>query len=387
MSSFLSPATDWTVSRRDFLKALGLSASTLALPPTALLAREAELPLAARAAAKGILYGSEIMMSSIEENPALAEHYREECALFVPGNELKWHIIRRMRGEYDFKPADMLFRFAEDCKALVRGHTLIWGESLPRWFSETATKANAGRLLEEHVTTVASRYAGRVHSWDVVNEPIRIWDQEADGMTSNIWLKLLGPDFVRTAFEAAAKADPHARLVLNQNYLEYDSHRFGGFRRQTLRLLEKLLSEKTPLHALGIQGHLRSDHGVFNRKSFREFIREVADLGLEIYITELDVWDGNLPANERERDRLVAEQYRKFLETALDEPAVTLVATWGLCDRYSWYVDHAPRADGLAVRPLPLDRTFRRKPAWDAMGKAFDSAAMRKRAKSFSIRS
>jgi endo-1,4-beta-xylanase len=69
----------------------------------------------------------------------------------------------------------------------------------------------------------------------------------------------------------------------------------------------------------------------------------------------------NAPAEEAVRDRLVADAYSRFLDTALDEPAVKVVVTWGLSDRHSWIVRKETNemnqngvGDGIPSRPLPL---------------------------------
>ncbi len=365
-------------SRRDCLRLIGQGTAALALfsafgGTLAFGESSEDLSLRERAFRKGILFGSEAMKSDFFADKAFAPHFKRECAILVPGNELKWHFLRRTPDTFDFGAADWLAAFADDAELLLRGHTLIWGESLPPWFAETVNSKNAAEYLSKHIATVVGRYAGRMHSWDVVNEPINAWDGRPDGLSSTLWLKALGPDYLRMAFEAAAEADPHATLVLNQNYLEYDSRRFQGFREKTLQLLERLLAAKAPVHALGIQAHLRSDYGAFHPESFRRFLRDVAAMGLKILITELDVYDANLPREVNVRDRVVAEQYEEFLRAALDQPAVNTVITWGLADKYSWYVDYGRRSDLAPVRPLPLDGAFRRKPAWHAIGRALDS--------------
>ena len=53
------------------------------------------------------------------------------------------------------------------------------------------------------------------------------------------------------------------------------------------------------------------------------------------------------------------------------------MVTWGLSDRGSWLSPHAPRQDGLPVRPLPLDAQLNRKLAWNAIANAFDNAPKR----------
>lgn len=140
----------------------------------------------------------------------------------------------------------------------------------------------------------------------------------------------------------------------------------------TLRLLSDLRGRGMPVHALGIQGHAGgSGWSQFDPAGFASFLRDVGRLGLQIVISELDVKDNNLPAAVSARDQAVAAIYRDYLAVALADPAVTAVVTWGLSDKYTWIATSAPRTDGLAVRPLPLDASFTRKPAWDAIAAAF----------------
>jgi endo-1,4-beta-xylanase len=103
---------------------------------------------------------------------------------------------------------------------------------------------------------------------------------------------------------------------------------------------------------------------------------------LTIQITELDVTDEHAPADVAVRDRLVADTYRRFLDAALDEPAVKMVVTWGLSDRHSWIVRQETyqakwRTDDAASRPLPFDADLQPKPACEAMAQAFTHAPQR----------
>ena len=108
----------------------------------------------------------------------------------------------------------------------------------------------------------------------------------------------------------------------------------------------------------------------------------MAGLGLTIQITELDVTDEKAPADEAVRDRLAADAYSRFLDAALDEPAVKMVVTWGLSDRHSWIVrkethESKWRTDGLSSRPLPFDADLKPKPAFEAIAQAFAHAPQR----------
>ena len=82
------------------------------------------------------------------------------------------------------------------------------------------------------------------------------------------------------------------------------------------------------------------------------------------------------------RDRLVADTYSRFLDAALDEPAVKMVVTWGLSDRHSWIVRRETneskwRKDAMLSRPLPFDADLQPKPACEAIAQAFTHAPHR----------
>ncbi|HEY1431204.1 MAG TPA: endo-1,4-beta-xylanase, partial [Stellaceae bacterium] len=173
------------------------------------------------------------------------------------------------------------------------------------------------------------------------------------------------------------------RLVVNEYDVELDAPEQEARRRALLGLLEVMQRSGTPVDAVGIQAHLSCAGGPpFSASGLRRFLAEVSDLGLTIQITELDVTDENAPPDQAMRDRLVADTYRRFLDAALDEPAVKMVVTWGLSDRHSWIVRQEThkskwRADGMQSRPLPFDADLNPKPAFEAIMQAFAHAPQR----------
>jgi endo-1,4-beta-xylanase len=334
-----------------------------------------------RAAAKGIIYGTESTYDGIRSDKKLATLIGKESMMLVPGWELKWDVgakpLRPDFTSFDFTRADWMVKFASSNRMMLRGHVLVWHESLPPWFAQKVTKQNAKQVLTEHIQKVASRYAGKMHSWDVVNEAIAVYEGQPLGLRKTPWLELLGQDYIEIAFRAAAKADPKALLVYNDYGLEYDTPEDEAKRTAVLKLLKHLKSRGVPINALGIQSHLDAHETRFNAKKFRAFLKQVAALDLKIMITELDVNDQKLPANPAVRDRIVAGVYEDYLSAALSETAVTTVVTWGITDRFTWLSNHRPRGDGGAVRPLPLDANLKPKLVWNAMARAFDRAPKR----------
>ncbi len=330
-----------------------------------------------RAKAKGLMYGAAAVQDDLVSNKDLKTSFIRECNMLVPDYQLKWDNIRPTPKKFDFTKSDWLAQFAQFHNIFFRGHTLVWHQALPVWFQEVVNYKNAENFLVEHIKTVTKHYRGRIHSWDVVNEAIEPDDGRTDGLRKTPWLEFLGVDYIELAFRTAAACDPKAMLVYNDYGLEYEAYQDGAKRTAVLKLLERLKSRGTPIHALGMQSHLMGHIPDFNAKKLRSFLADVASLGLKILITELDVIDQKLTSDPIVRDRIVARIYEDYLNIVLDERAVIAVLTWGLSDKYTWVSNFFPRSDKLAVRPLPLDSNMKSKLAWNAVARAFDHAPKR----------
>lgn len=353
-------------------RAIGSGDQDIAKPPRAFARRTAlALPLAGllgagpapglrdAAAASGRLYGAAVQRASLTD-PARAPAFAAECGILTPETALKWRDLRPAPDQFAFGDADAILDFAARHGQAVRGHTLVWHEGLPRWFGSVTT-ATAPTALAEHVRTVCARYAGRLHGWDVVNEPIDA--AAAGGLRDTAWLRLLGPGYVAEAFRLARAADPAAVLALNEYGIEADGA--DAKRRALLALLRGLRNAGAPVQALGMQGHLQAGDRF---ATLPAFLADVRALGLRVLVTELDVTDAPLPADPVDaRDAGVAATYAAFLRGVAEGGGAEVVLTWGLMDDQSWLQRHKPRADGQPKRPLPLDSEGRRKPAWFAL--------------------
>ena len=336
----------------------------------------AGLSLRDAAFANGITFGSAVPKEQLLANPSFATIVGQQCGILTPEVELKWKALRPSPDRYDFAAGEWLLNFAHSHEMMFRGHTLVWEQALPNWFGSVVTAQNANKMMTDHIFTVARRYAGKMHSWDVVNEAVQIEDGRPDGLKNTPWLRMIGPGYIETAFHAAHEADPHATLVYNENWIEPDDAAADKKRKAVLALLTGLKRNNVPVHALGIQSHLFAETNACNA-SYQRFLQQVSDLGLSIMITELDIRDKNAPAGIATRDRLIAGQYYKYLSFMLLFPAVKTIITWGLSDRYTWITTHDPRPDGIAVRPLPYDAEMNQKPAWQAIQNALQEARRR----------
>ncbi|WP_431859230.1 endo-1,4-beta-xylanase [Azospirillum sp.] len=352
--------------RRDVIAA----AAVLPFVPADLCAHAVAAPasLGAVAADKGILFGTACLARHIETDPAYAALLARECRVIVAQDDLKWAALRPAPDRFDFTRADAVAGFCRRIGVPMRGHTLVWHEALPSWCNGRIDVRTAAPLLATHIATVVGRYRSRLHSWDVVNEAVDLDDGRADGLRETPWMRALGPSYVALAFELAAAADPSALLVYNDFGICDASPKARAKRTAVLRLIDRLKAARAPVHALGIQAHL-STSMTFEGRGMTDFLNDVADRGLRVMITELDVADDTPSLGNQ--DARVADAYAAFLDIVLPHRSTAACITWGLSDRYSWlrFLESTPSHGDL--RPLPYDDGYRPKPALNAIQAAF----------------
>lgn len=336
---------------------------------------EAAEPVTLASAAKraGLIFGASIDESAFND-PAYLDLYRRETQMLVTDVALKFDWLRPERDIWNFGPADRIVAAAKAAGKLVRGHTLIWNDNAPAWLKRLSGR-EVERVFDEHIERVVARYAGALHSWDVVNEPFWPMDRKPGGWRDGPWYAAMGPAYVERAFRRAAAVDPKTKLTLNEAQCDNDGD-WGRSIRPLLRgLVDQLLDKGVPLQAVGLQSHLQSEFPR-NYPEFARYIEGFGARGLEVYISEFDVNDKAFPDPVEGRDAAVAALASDFLASALSVPAVKLVVTWQLSDRYSWYRELArKRMIGLGrmPRPLPFDEEFRPKPLHRAMIGAFEA--------------
>ncbi|HTZ71587.1 MAG TPA: endo-1,4-beta-xylanase [Acetobacteraceae bacterium] len=355
--------------RREFLKAATSASAT----PTV------DVPLRDLAAARHIRFGTEATWRDLAQDPAYARLVAHECAILTPGIEAKWPVVEPSEGEFQFGDLDRIVAFAQRNALALHMHNLVWAVGLPSWTLTALTKGRGTAVMARHIAATVGRYRGHVDSWDVVNEPIDPrWPSGPEGLCTTPWRRALGPDYVPDALCEARAADGGARLLINDDDLEYDAPDREQKRTLYLRLIENWLKRGVPLTGFGLEAHIKPWLRIAEQP-YRRFLRELASFGLILYVTEFDVCDRTLPGDIDARDRAVAWCAKNYLDLVLDEPAVKVLITWGLADNTSWMSRDpaARRADGLAPRPLPYDARLRAKPMRNAIAAALRAAPCR----------
>jgi endo-1,4-beta-xylanase len=360
------------LTRRKALALIGGAAIAGTTPASASPAAESLGEIAEK---NGFVFGA-AAGPAVGTNAGYRELYVKNATIITTDVAMKMGSIASQPDTLRFDAADRLLQFCDDTKIPMRGHCLIWNEWVPQWI-KNLTVAERSKFFDSYIERVISRYRGRLHSWDVVNEPFWSGHKAPGGFRVGPWYDAFGPDYIRRAFERVAAVESSAKLVLNEAHCERDDEVGRSNRRGMLELVDRLKDADVRLDAVGLQGHLQPQYPRDNGR-FAEFVDALGRRGVDIYITEFDVRDDTFPDDVAARDAAVAQTAQEFLAAVLPIRAVKALITWQLADNYSFYTADARRKAPQALRrprPLPYDDTMQRKPLWFALARGFESAS------------
>lgn len=300
----------------------------------------------------------------------------EQFNSMTPENAMKMGPIHPKENEYYWKDADSIVAFAQRNGLKLRGHCLCWHNQTPRWFfkdslGNTVTKEVLLQRLKEHITTVVSRYIGKIYAWDVVNEVIS--DKADEYFRPSEFYKICGEDFVAKAFEYAHAADPDAILFYN------DYNEINAVKREKIcKMVKGLKDAGIPIHAVGLQGHWAINEP--SEQQLDSTLGRFAELGLKLQVTELDISVYPKEHNARERRAsdydtvFSAEKEAKQMEVyqmcfklfRKYKKALSGITFWNISDRSSW-LDNFP-VRGRKDYPLLFDKDLKPKKAfWEVV--------------------
>ncbi|MCW5910918.1 MAG: endo-1,4-beta-xylanase [Cyclobacteriaceae bacterium] len=290
-------------------------------------------------------------------------------------NAMKMGPIHPQEDEYFWKHADSIVAFAERNKMKIRGHTLCWHNQTPAWMfidadSNWVSKEVLLARLKDHITSVVSRYRGKIYAWDVVNEVIS--DKKDEFYRDSPWYKICGSEFITKAFEYAHAADPEALLFYN-DYNEIDPVK----RKKIIQLVAGLRAADVPVHGVGLQGHWSIYEPSYARLD--SALTEFSALGIPLQITELDVSvypkehgrrerkpEDDLTDFTPEKDQKQSEAYKTYFEVfRKHKDVITGVTFWNISDRHSW-LDNFP-VRNRKDHPLLFDKDLQPKKAYHAV--------------------
>ncbi len=329
------------------------------------------------------------------ETTAMFKHHYN---VVTAENAMKPGNISKIKGEYNFDSADKLVAWAKENDLKIHGHTLVWHSQSAPWLTTKAdgtplTRAEARANMQDYINTVAGHYAGRVISWDVVNEAFLpgvadipadwrdVLRKAEDNGNGSPWYQAYandadvskgedGSDYIYDAFVFTRLADPNAVLYYN----DFNDTEAG--KREAIALMVEELNQKWKndkrntepdrllIEGIGMQAHYWT--GDLKISDVEESIKRFIKTGAKISVTELDVPHGDymtyrqrIAAPTKEEEKLQADLYRQLFEVYKKyADNIERVTFWGKADSQSW------RFEGY---PSLFDKNFAPKEAYFAV--------------------
>ncbi|KFX94248.1 hypothetical protein O988_06404 [Pseudogymnoascus sp. VKM F-3808] len=211
---------------------------------------------------------------------------------------------------------------SQDANTIIADFGAVSPENSMKWDATEPSRVNFnfnGANQFNHVSTVAGRYASKIYAWDVVNE---IFNEDGS-LRDSVFSRVLGDKFVSIAFNAARKADSHAKLYINDYNLDS-------------------IAAGVPIDGIGSQSHL----GQGGSSGTLGALQAMSKIVSEVAITELDIV--NAPADD----------YVSVTNACLQISNCVGITTWGTSDAHSWQSsDH----------PLLFDGNYQPKAAYNAV--------------------
>lgn len=316
---------------------------------------------------------------------------------------------------FDTTTLDGLIEWAR-ANDMVIAHHLFVGPNfyMPDWFRTSGYSAEElDQILQWYLAAAldANDNGQKVRSWNIVNEVFKSdnsgeYRDAGEGQWDCLWMKMgFEPDrsglkgsakindrhpvFIRRAFEYAAR-HTNGKLEIRDYNISFRKASVTGEdgvaetepnrkAKAFYQLTKHLLNSGAPIEAIGFQCHLNYTSDNFYRKydfeDMRRSIQWFKRLGVEVYISELDVglhWnecdevDGirvpNSKADFAKHEAAQPDTYYSAVK-AMREGGADMISTWGLIDgtMANWR---------KGQKALLLDEQGNRKPAYQAMLRA-----------------
>jgi endo-1,4-beta-xylanase len=293
-------------------------------------------------------------------DPIYTEVYEKEFNSVTAENAMKMRsIFVGLNGTeivYDWSKSDAIVDYAEANGMNIHGHALVWHESVPDALQNfTGSDEEFETIVENYISTVVSRYKGKIDSWDVVNEAI---SDNRSSLRPTIFRQKLGENYVQKCFQFARDADPDVKLFYNDYNMTTDALKRSG----ALTLIDGLIANNL-IDGMGYQMHININTP--NENEMRLATNELVNRNLLIHYSELDVRT-NIDGTARELTEELAfaqrekvSQVTRVYNSIPDENKYALTL-WGLKDDDSWIT---PRFNVLDW-PLLFNDDFSKKEAY-----------------------
>jgi len=237
----------------------------------------------------------------------------------TPENAGKWGEVEAIRDQMDWTLLDEAHRFANANNLPFHMHVMVWGNQQPEWM-ETLPTAEQRAEIEEWFAAVAQRYPDLDYV-EVVNEPLNDPPSKDDEGGGNYLAALGGEgasgwEWILQSYRLARQYFPRAKLLINDYNITNkpeNTRRYRG--------IIELLQKENLVDGIGVQAHSFATTSEWPMDVHRANLDSLAQTGLPIYVTELDI-DGPTDAEQ-------LASYQRVFPVFWEHPAIKGITLWG----------------------------------------------------------
>ncbi|UCD28812.1 MAG: endo-1,4-beta-xylanase [Planctomycetota bacterium] len=288
------------------------------------------------------LFGCNIFLFGKIKKPADSAAYQQRFAELFNFATLPfyWWYYEPRQGQHMDARTEAILEWCRRHNITAKGHPLAWNYSDPKWISDHPDRAM--QLQFARIGRCVGKFKGQLDLWDVVNEATH-WDRETCWKQSPILTQGIARvgvgTYIRSAFQAARKANPGATLIIND-------YRTDPEYQETV-LKELVDRTGRPLYdVIGIQSH---QHGApWPVEKIWEVCERFSSYGRPLHFTETTFLSGKPGWELKKKDPdfdwvstpdgelRQAEQVERFYTVLFSHPAVEAITWWDFSDYSAW---------------------------------------------------
>ena len=266
--------------------------------------------------------------------------------------------------KFETKDLDQVVNWGLKNNFYIIHHCLFFpNKYFPKWFGENSySKLELENLLENYIKSVlnANNNKEKIDVFNVINEVFennKGYYRKSNGLKEDLkWVELgFEPDrselsgkskintqhpiFIKKVLETTSRLTD-AKLEIRDFNIAFGGHKADGL----YQLVKHLINSGIKIDAVGFQCHLNVNTN-YDYNKFSSNIKRFIDLGLEVYITELDVgvnlWQNGkkgkvedyIKSEDDWKDFFIKqnEVYYNVIKTAR-ESEIKLISDWGFRD-------------------------------------------------------
>lgn len=289
--------------------------------------------------------------------------------------EMKWDQIELSEGVYNFEKMDIIANYARDNNLLLRGHTIIWYQTMPNYIKEI-DNLNLSinekielclSYVEVYYETIYNRYGDVLDCFDVVNEVISDSNNPLELYRSNdpFYMMFDYNDeyfeyFIKEVYKIVEEISPNVKRYYNDYFMLNNYIK----RNKAIEFIKKINEDEILIEGIGAQSHIDIS---ITQDEVRDALNSFSKLNIEFSFTELDISvytnESDSEVNYNDVELQLARAYNNIFSVAREyKSMVSNITFWGVDDSMTW-LDTNSRKD----YPLLFDVDGNKKYAYEVI--------------------